>query len=125
MTLWGCTKCEITWKKLPKFEEKEPPHSHKTYVADCFACKSKTLQLSTGDAGRPNSMPQKKWDRELSAYRDARRQGIQPQGTSMEHIQDAVKASDVMGSAFNGETMGSAKVITKAKAEGMKVLDIT
>lgn len=123
VTLWGCTKCKVTWKKLPKFEEKEPPHLHREYVEGCFACKVKTLELGTGDAGRADSMPQKKWDKELADYRNARKQGVQPAGTSSKHIQDAMKASDTAGYAFNAETMGNAKTMTKEKASHLKVID--
>lgn len=43
---------------------------------------------------------QKKWDRELQAYRDARSQGIQPDSTNMPDIQKALKASDRAGAAY-------------------------
>jgi len=124
VALYGCTGCDETWEKLPKEEVEESTHDHEEYVWGCFACKVGTLQLNTGDAGRADSMPQKKWDKELSDYREARRQGIQPEGTSREKITDALKASEVMGSAFNGETMGKAKKMTKAKAKGIKEIGI-
>ena len=38
-------------------------------------------------------------DKELSAYRDARKQGIQPASTKMKDIQKAVRASDLIGRA--------------------------
>ena len=38
-------------------------------------------------------------DKELSAYRDARKQGIQPASTKMKDIQKAVRASDIIGRA--------------------------
>lgn len=41
----------------------------------------------------------KNTDRELSAYRDARKQGIQPASTRMKDIQKAVRASDLIGRA--------------------------
>lgn len=43
---------------------------------------------------------QKHWDNELAAYRDARAQGIQPDGTSMEKIHAALDASDRAGAAY-------------------------
>lgn len=122
--LYGCTNCDKTWKKLPKEKVAKAVHTHTEFVDGCFACKIKTLELGTGDAGRADAMPQKKWDKELADYRDARRQGIQPEGTSSKQIEAAKQASEIMGSAFNAETMGSAKAMTKSKAEGMKVLDI-
>lgn len=41
----------------------------------------------------------KNTDKELSAYRDARKQGIQPASTKMKDIQKAVRASDLIGRA--------------------------
>jgi hypothetical protein len=49
-------------------------------------------------------MPKKKFEAELQAYRDARKQGIQPTGTSMAKIQAAVDISNKAGKAFNGDT---------------------
>ena len=36
-------------------------------------------------------------EKELNAYRDARKQGIQPASTKMKDIQSAVRASDAVG----------------------------
>ena len=41
----------------------------------------------------------KNTDKELSAYREARKQGIQPATTKMKDIQTAVRASDLIGRA--------------------------
>lgn len=41
----------------------------------------------------------KNTDRELSAYRDARKLGIQPASTKMKDIQKAVRVSDTIGRA--------------------------
>lgn len=38
-------------------------------------------------------------DKELSAYRDARKQGIQPRSTKMHDIKAAVMASNTLGKA--------------------------
>lgn len=43
---------------------------------------------------------QKNWDAELSAYREARRQGIQPDGTKKRLIEEAVRLSDQAGAAY-------------------------
>jgi hypothetical protein len=112
---YGCTKCDQLWDHLPRYEEDESSHDHEEFVWGCFACKVATLQMNTGDAGRADSMPQKKWDKELADYKKAREQGIQPEGTSAKAIQAAVAASDTLGTAFNADTMGSAKKVTKAK----------
>ena len=122
--LYGCTKCKVTWDYLPTFEDTEAPHVHNEYVEGCFACKVKTLELGTGDAGRADSMPQKKWDKELSDFRDAHRQGVKPAGTSRKHIQAAMEASERTGMAFNSETMGNADTWTASKASDVKALDL-
>ena len=41
----------------------------------------------------------KNTDKELSAYRDARKLGIQPASTKMADIQKAVRVSDTIGRA--------------------------
>lgn len=47
---------------------------------------------------------QKRWDRELGAYQDARRQGVQPSGTSLAQTQAAMELSERTGTAFNATT---------------------
>lgn len=54
--------------------------------------------------GGPDRTSQKKWDAELQAYRDARRQGIQPAGTKMHQIRAAVEASNEKGLAYDAGT---------------------
>ena len=49
-------------------------------------------------SGKP--MTNKQWDGELQAYRDARAQGIQPAGTSMRKIREAVEISNKTGVAY-------------------------
>jgi hypothetical protein len=91
---------------------------HPTPVEGCFGCKGLTLQMNSGDAKRDIS--DKKWTSELKAYKDARAQGIQPAGTSMRHIQEAHKASEVLGKAYNADTMPKAKDINTKSAAIMK-----
>ncbi len=122
-TLYGCTECDDTFDTIPK-EEEEVKHSHTEYVSGCFACKVPTLQLNAGDAGRANSMSQKKWDKEIEGYHKARKQGIQPEGTTKEKIEQAVQASDNLGTAYNAEKMMPAKQITKAKAKAIKQMGV-
>jgi hypothetical protein len=93
--------------------------THPEFVEGCFGCKASTLELHPGDAAHMREVPRKKWDAELNAYADARRQGIQPAGTSMKAIKDAHKASENLGKAYNGEKMPPAhrlanKSVTKA-----------
>lgn len=92
--------------------------THPEYVEGCFGCKIGTLELGTGDASR--DIPDKKWNSELAAYRDARAQGIQPAGTTMRHVEEAHKASETLGRAYDADTMPKAKDINKKSAEVLK-----
>lgn len=74
--------------------------THPEFVEGCFGCKVSTLSLNAGEANSNLTMSSKKWDKELQAYRDARAQGIQPAGTSMKKIEEAVKISDKTGKAY-------------------------
>jgi len=73
---------------------------HATW-GDCL--RASNIQMSTGDANGElvnNGWTNKKWNNELKAYRDARAQGIQPDGTSTAQIQKAVDVSNKTGHAF-------------------------
>jgi len=76
------------------------------------------LELNSGDAAKPIS--EKKWQGELNAYRDARSQGIQPAGTSMKHIQEAHKASEVLNKPYNANNMPKAQDINTKSVEVLK-----
>ena len=106
--LYGCTKCDATspepWADWGVVTP-NPDHTDSDFCT-CFGCKAQTLQLATGDAAGNKNMSQKKWDKELHAYADARRQGIQPAGTSMAKIRDAVEKSNKAGKAFDANTGG-------------------
>jgi hypothetical protein len=56
--------------------------------------------MNTGEANSNLNISAKKWDKELQAYRNARAQGIQPDGTSMKQIEKAVKISNETGKAY-------------------------
>jgi hypothetical protein len=91
---------------------------HPETIEGCFGCKGLGLQMNAGDATR--DIPDKKWNSELQAYRDARSQGIQPAGTRMKDIVAAHKASETLGKAYNSETMPKAKDINKKSVEVLK-----
>jgi hypothetical protein len=116
-SLWGCVLCDETSDK-PFKDEDDIPIDHALCDEDCFGCKAKGLQLNTGDAGR--DIPDKKWTSELNAYKDARRQGIQPSGTRMHDIEAAHKASETLGQPYDGDTMIKTKDITPKSVEIMK-----
>lgn len=92
--------------------------AHPQYVEGCFGCKGMSLQMNSGDAKRDIS--DKKWTSELNAYRDARAQGIQPAGTTMQHIEAAHKASETLGKAYDADSMPKAKDINKESVAVMK-----
>lgn len=43
---------------------------------------------------------EKKWDANLESYRQARRDGIQPESTRAHHVDLARRASDIAGEAY-------------------------
>lgn len=105
VTLYGCVLCDI--ESLTPFKDEENIDvDHTACGPDCFGCKAKTLELGTGDATAGRAMTQKKWNKELDAYASARKQGIQPAGTSMAKVQEAVEASNKVGKAFDANTGG-------------------
>lgn len=69
---------------------------HRTF-GECMRAKSLNLNPNLSNTGAS-----KAWDAELSAYRDARAQGIQPAGTTMAKVQEAVEISNATGVAFKG-----------------------
>jgi len=91
---------------------------HPEPIDGCFGCKGLSLQMNTGDATRDIS--DKKWNSELQAYRDARAQGIQPAGTTMAHVQEAHRASEVLGKAYDADSMPKTKDINHKSAAVMK-----
>ena len=80
--------------------------------------------MNSGDADSRRTIPNKKFNAELDAYKSARAQGIQPNGTSMAKIQEAVKASEILGKPYDGSKMAPAKHITKKSAAVMKELGV-
>ena len=80
--------------------------------------------MNAGDADSRRSMPTKAFNAELDAYKAARAQGIQPNGTSMAKIQEAVRASEVLGKPYDGNKMAPAKSINKKTAAVMKELGV-
>lgn len=120
-TLWGCVLCDITADK--PFEYEDISIDHTACDDDCFGCKAKGLQLATGDAAGniiASGTTQKKWDKELAFYKEARAQGVQPEGTSRKAVEKALDASATLNAAYNAEKMPKATQITKETAAVMK-----
>lgn len=70
-----------------------PTQNHKSYSECC-----KGLQINA--QGMLGTKAQKDLDNSLKAYRGARREGIQPDGTSMAQVEKAKKMSDASGVAY-------------------------
>lgn len=126
VALWGCTRCDATseeiWEDFGTYNAKKIDHSN-CDDNPCFGCKAKGLQLATGDASSHivnAGITQKKWDKELDFYRDARAQGIQPESTNRKAVEKAIEASEVLNKPYSGETMIKAKDVTKDTVAVMK-----
>lgn len=74
------------------------------------------LQIAPGETA-PGQYTSKSWDNELELYREARRQGIQPEGTTLPKIRAALDASDKLGRAYNGEKDMPARTIDQPTAK--------
>lgn len=80
---------------------------HPTPVEGCYGCKIADVNFigcfpsRRVGAGRSDGVLQKRWDKELDRYENARAQGIQPAGTTMAKVIDAEKKSDVLGQAYD------------------------
>ena len=75
---------------------------HPEEVDGCFGCKVGSLQLSVGDARHDGVPSAKQHDKELGSYYSAIRQGIEPVSTKQRDIDAAVRLSNDMGTAFDG-----------------------
>ena len=75
---------------------------HPVEVEGCFGCKALGLQMSTGAASSRGIQTAKAHDKELGAYYDAVRQGIEPRSTRQPDIDAAVRISNEGGKAFDG-----------------------
>jgi len=116
-TSWGCVLCDIVTDK-PFMDHDDIDIDHTQCDDDCFGCKARGLQLNTGDASRDIS--DKSWNSKLAFYRQARADGIQPNGTHPIQVEAAYKASETLGKAYDGDTMVRADKVTKGVASVMK-----
>ena len=119
-TKYGCVNCEETSPVPFVSNDVFIDHSKCGGPDVCFGCKAAGLQLSTGDAHHGKSMNNKKWNNELEAYREARSQGIQPAGTSMEKINEARRASDAMGKAYKADKIPNTNLIQNKTVSKLK-----
>lgn len=120
VTVWDCLLCNIESDRPFVSKEYEPVDHSKCNYDPCFGCKAKGLQLNTGDAARDIS--DKSWNNRLAFYRQARADGIQPNGTHPVQVEAAYKASETIGKAYNAETMIRADKVNKGVSEVMKAI---
>ena len=124
VTEYDCVLCGALSPVPFKSDEQDINIDHVNCDDTCFACKARSLQLNTGDANSNKAMTNKKWHGELDAYRAARAQGIQPEGTSMAAVQKAVDASEAMGKAYDADVMTSAKFIDKKSVNSLSEVGV-
>ena len=75
------------------------PGAHSSY-GECMRSKGARVAYSNS-ANNWDYSSQKKWDRDLAAYSDARRQGIQPASTDRAAVDRAVAISNESGKAWD------------------------
>ena len=119
-TLWGCVLCDETSDKPFKSED-DIEIDHTACDEDCFGCKARSLQLNTGDAGR--DVPAKKVMSRVDFYKQARADGIQPNGTHPVQVEAAYAAREKLGRAYDGGTMTRADKVTKSMASTMNEVE--
>ena len=127
-----CSQCnfEIAEKRfipevtVEEYVPSEHSLSHHSYVDNCFACKIRTLELSTGDANGKAAMAGKKWDSENQAFADAVAQGVHPSGVFRHEIEESLKASEILGVPYDARTMMPPQQITTGAGEIMKEIGI-
>lgn len=73
-----------------------PEGTHASY-GECL--RSQGLAVMGLESTGNDLTKQKRWDRELQSYRDARAEGIQPAGTTHREIDLAKKNADLAGNA--------------------------
>lgn len=71
---------------------------HASY-GECLKAKAVKTYLAAPSRGLDGTA-QKRWDSELSAYRQARSEGIQPDSTRLGSIEKARRLSDECGAAY-------------------------
>jgi hypothetical protein len=106
--MYGCTGCSYSGLTPPQDEavEENEHLSHAEYVDGCFGCKAETLQMTPGDAKSGlihNGYTQKSWNSELALYKEARKQGIQPDSTKRKDIEKAIDISNKTGHAYGSK----------------------
>jgi hypothetical protein len=79
-----------------------PTQDHDSY-GECLRSKGMRIGWARSHLG-VDFTRQKKWDKRLAEYRDARRQGIQPASSKLRDIRAAVDISNKTGVAFRADS---------------------
>jgi len=74
-----------------------PTQDHRSW-GEC--ARAANLRVAYCGIGGGDATAQKKWDGELSMYRAARAQGIQPDGTTTAKVVKALEMSQATGAAY-------------------------
>lgn len=75
-----------------------PTKTCESYAACLRGKRSRVAYCNS--AGNSDFTQQKKWDADITAYKDARAQGLQPATTKRADVDRAHAISDITGSAF-------------------------
>lgn len=75
-----------------------PTQDHKSY-AECLRNSSVRVAYCASSKNMDYSA-QKRWDNELSRYRELRARGVQPDGSTNFHMDRAERISDATGTAY-------------------------
>jgi hypothetical protein len=119
-SLWGCVLCDETSERPLTYAD-EIDIDHTACDDDCFGCKARSLQMNTGDASRDVSA--KKVMSRVDFYKQARADGIQPNGTHPVQVEAAYAASEKLGRAYDGGSMTRADKVTKTLASTMNEVE--
>lgn len=82
-----------------------PTGGHATW-GEC--ARAANLKVAYCGIGGGDASAQKRWDGELASYRQARSEGIQPDGTTGRHVAKARALSDAHGAAYGRDFSGAA-----------------
>ena len=77
------------------------PGSHRSY-GECMRSKGAKVAYANS-AKNLDATAQKRWDKELDLYRQARSEGLQPATTKRKDIETAMAISDKTGKAFRAK----------------------
>lgn len=84
---------------------------HATY-GECIRAKGLRIAYCNSAGGGGDATAQKKWDKDLDAYRAAVRQGMEPETTRIQDVNAAVRWSEKNGVAYSSDTKHSVDLNT-------------